>query len=454
MRRKIARVKDDDAHRMIAGTTAADIADSVRTLVDRGSLTPGDSLPSVRALAEELGVNRNTVVSAYRHLAHAGIAVSAGRGGTRIATTTRIAQEGFAADTILRDLGTGNPDPSLIPDITPALATLAGRPVLYGEAVIDPDLAAWATAWMTPDVPADMRITITGGAVDAMERLLTASLTRDDAVGLEDPCFLSSMRTVRLGGYRPVPVAMDEQGMTVAGLRNALDQGVRAVVCTPRAQNPTGISLTETRATELRAVLAEHPHVLIIEDDHHSLLADGPYRSLIGPHHQRWALVRSVSKFLGPDMCLAVAATDPETAARLATRLSPGTVWVSHLLQRLVVALVRDPDVMKAVDAAGRHYRERNAAFTARLTAIGLSVAGHDGLNLWVRLPVRSRQVAELLMRRGWLARPGDEFVLGDSDAEHHLRLTVHDLIDDEADRLTTDLAAAVSAAADTTKAG
>ena len=73
-----------------------------------------------------------------------------------------------------------------------------------------------------------------------MERLLAQALQRDDAVALEDPCFLASIHLARLGGYRAVPVPVDGEGMTVDGLRSALAQGVRAVVCTPRAQNPTG----------------------------------------------------------------------------------------------------------------------------------------------------------------------------------------------------------------------
>jgi len=67
-----------------------------------------------------------------------------------------------------------------------------------------------------------------------------------------------------------------------------------------------------------------------------------------------------------------------------------------------------------------------------------------DGLSLWVGLPRPARDVAERLMRRGWLARTGDEFALADGHGpSHHLRLTVHDLSDDEADALADDLAAA-----------
>ena len=430
----------------ITGSTAAEIADSVRGLRDRGLLRAGSVLPPVRELASTLGVNRNTAVAAYRQLAQAGLVVSRGRAGTVVAGHESVAQEGYAADTVLRDVGTGNPDPRLIPDPSPALATLAGRPVLYGEPVIDRGLDEWAHDWVAADLgDADFRITITSGAVDAVERLLAQALMRDDAVALEDPCFLASIHTVRLGGYRAVPVPVDEEGMTVDGLRAALDAGVRAVICTPRAQNPTGASLSARRAAELRTVLAAHPYVLIIEDDHFSMLSRRPYETLIGPAHRRFALVRSVSKFLGPDMCLAVAATDPETADRLAMRLSPGTTWVSHLLQRLTLAQLTDETVAARIAAASEHYAAKNDDFATRLREHGIEAAASDGLSLWVALPIAARTVAERLMRRGWLARTGDDFALDDrAEPSRHLRLTVHDLSDDDATTLVTDLVAAV----------
>jgi DNA-binding transcriptional MocR family regulator len=430
----------------ISGRSAAEIADSLRALVERGMLRPGDPLPSVRSLADRLGVNRNTVVAAYRQLTQAGVVVTRGRGGTRVADRSAVAQEGFAPDSVLRDVGTGNPDPALIPDVSRALAGVAGRPVLYGEPVIDPDLENWARDWMA-DAPAEeFSLTITSGAADAVERLLASALTREDGVALEDPCFLTSIHTVRVGGYRPVAVPVDEEGMTVAGLRAALDDGVRAVVCTPRAQNPTGASVSARRAAELRAVLAEHPYVLVIEDDHFSMLSREPFHSIIGPAHRRWALVRSVSKFLGPDMCLAVTASDAETADRLAMRLTPGTTWVSHLLQRLTLTLASDPAVLAEIERAGAHYAARNADFANRLTARGIPASSGDGLNLWVSLPVPARAVADRLMRRGWLARSGDDFALGDDGPSQRLRLTTHDLADADAEQLADDIAAAVQA--------
>ncbi|MEH3089321.1 MAG: aminotransferase class I/II-fold pyridoxal phosphate-dependent enzyme [Microbacterium arborescens] len=429
----------------ITGHTAGDIADSVRMLLERGALRADDALPPVRALAEDLGVNRNTVVAAYRLLAQAGVVVARGRGGTRIAEVSAVAAEGVAVDTVLRDVGSGNPDPALIPDPSAVLARVAGRPVLYGEPVIDRGLADWAERWFAADDPMGdaVRLTVTGGAVDAVERLLAQALTRDDAVALEDPCFLASIHTVRLAGYRALPVPVDEEGMTAAGLRSALEAGARAVVITPRAQNPTGSSLSAERAAELRDVLADHPYVLVIEDDHFSLLSTQPYRSVIGERHERWARVRSVSKFLGPDMCLAVTASDPVTAERLALRLGSGTTWVSHLLQRLAHALLTDEAAVGTVATARAHYAARNAAFAAELTRAGLPCTAGDGLSLWVEVPGTARTVADALMRRGWLARTGDEFRLTDDSPSRHLRLTIHDLDDDETALLVSDLVAA-----------
>jgi DNA-binding transcriptional MocR family regulator len=432
----------------ISGRSASEIADSLRSLIERGALGPGETLPPVRVLAASLGVNRNTVVAGYRLLASTGVIVTRGRGGTRVADLSPVAQEGFAGDSVLRDVATGNPDPELVPDPSHALASMAGRPVLYGEPVVDRELELWARAWMSDAAPdsAPLRITVTSGAADAVERLLAQALQRDDAVALEDPCFLASIHTVRLGGYRPVPVPVDDEGMTVEGLRAALAQGVRAVVCTPRAQNPSGASLSERRAADLRAVLEDHPYVLVIEDDHFSLLSREPFHSLIGPAHRRWALIRSVSKFLGPDMCLAVVASDPDTADRLAMRLTPGTTWVSHLLQRLVLSLVTDEGVMAQIARAAEHYAARNAAFAGRLTEHGVPTRAGDGLNLWVALPVPAGVVVERLMRRGWLARSGDEFMLESGPPSHRLRLTVHDLDDADAEQLAADIGAAVRA--------
>jgi GntR family transcriptional regulator len=53
--------------------TYLQILEQVKYALATGALRPGDQLPSVRALAEQLRINRNTVAKAYGELEHEGV---------------------------------------------------------------------------------------------------------------------------------------------------------------------------------------------------------------------------------------------------------------------------------------------------------------------------------------------------------------------------------------------
>jgi GntR family transcriptional regulator len=62
------------------------LQEQIRLLVHRGVLTPGDAMPTVRALAVELGINANTVARVYRELQHQGVLRLERGVGTFVAT--------------------------------------------------------------------------------------------------------------------------------------------------------------------------------------------------------------------------------------------------------------------------------------------------------------------------------------------------------------------------------
>ena len=427
----------------ITAKTAAEIAEAVRDLVDAGQLAPGASLPPVRALAEHLEVNRNTVVAAYGLLVQAGVAVTRGRAGTKIVDLQPLPQEGFSNVTGLIDIASGNPDPALLPAAGKALAQLAAdEPVLYGQPVIDPDLAKWAHGMFAQDV-GEAELTITAGSADAVQRLLADSLTIGDAVGFEQPCFLTTIQTAQAAGYRPIPMPVDAQGLTVEGLQNALNEGIRALVVTPRAHNPTGAVISAARAQDLAALLADHPHVLIIEDDHFWQVSNHSYRSIIPANHPRWALVRSVSKSLGPDLRVGLVGSDKLTASRLGSHIRSGAMWVSHLLQRLTYLLITHPDTPAQLAEAAQEYARANAQLIDALAASKISATSADGVNVWINLRHRAAPVVDALAARGWLVRDGAEFSLDSTDdAVNHIRVTIHQLTPAQRKEFVADLVA------------
>ncbi|MBD9382649.1 transcriptional regulator PtsJ [Achromobacter sp. ACM02] len=424
----------------IQGKTAAEIFDCVRGLAQSGQLPPGQALPPVRDLAVELDINRNTVAAAYKRLVTAGIALTQGRLGTIIRDQSGPGeQEGALSDSPLADLASGNPNPAWLPDLSAALAIRPYQPRLYGEPTVNAGLESYARAWFARDCPAPFEINLTHGAVDAIERLLSSHLVAGDKVAVENPCFLSSINMLRIAGLQALGVPVDAEGMQAAALEAALAKGAQAVILTPRAHNPTGCSLSEKRAKALARVLAKYPHAMVIVDDHYALLSGKEYHSVLPSGIQRWALVRSFSKTLGPDVRLAMVASDAATSRQLRLRLASGTSWVSHLLQDMVEVTLGRPEVAKQMAQARKDYAQRRKALEGALSEQGVPYAADgDGLNLWVPLDSDDQAVALALAHRGWLVRHGDAF--GVQEPVRGLRITVSAIEPGQCRKLARDI--------------
>src|SRR5947199_2513309 len=220
-------------------------------------------------------------------------------------------------------------------------------------------------------------------------------------------------------------------------LQAALASGARAAIGTPRGQIPTGAAVDRARARELRAILARAPETLVIEDDHLGALAPEPLHTTVSGR-RRWAATRSVAKALGPDLRLAILVGDPLTVARVQGRLECGPGWVSHILQRLVVALWSDPAVEALVARARRTYDERRRRLLRELAARGVAATGASGLNVWIPVDDETAAVAGLL-QRGWVVAPGEAYRLPRSAPA--VRVTIATLVPAESRRLASDLA-------------
>ena len=74
------------------------LTDNVKELILRGDMKKDDFLPSVRALARELGINLNTIQKAYNELERQGIiAALPGRGSVIVKDASDIADSGRRA---------------------------------------------------------------------------------------------------------------------------------------------------------------------------------------------------------------------------------------------------------------------------------------------------------------------------------------------------------------------
>ncbi|MET7883539.1 aminotransferase class I/II-fold pyridoxal phosphate-dependent enzyme [Streptomyces avermitilis] len=422
----------------ISGTTAKGIASSVERGVSEGALGPGAALPPVRRLADELGVSPGTVATAYKELRRRGIVVTRGRAGTVVAAAPAVAsRRPPRVPDGLRDLAGGHPDPALLPRLVPPSHLSPGARSHRST----PRLARLEDAvrdWLRPDGVPTEYVTFAHGALDLIGRLLSVELRPGDAVAMEDPGYHHLLDLVTALGLRTVPVAVDDEGVRPDALRGALRAGVRAVVCSPRAQNPYGGYFSTERRDALVEVLREEPEVLVVENDHASAVADAPLHTLTAGGLTRWVHVRTVSKFLGTDLRWAAAACDPTTLARHDGRLLLTSGWVSHLLQETVYGLMTDDGTRALVTRARETYALRRGALLQELEKHGLEGHATSGMNVWV--PVRDESaVVNGLRSYGWWVAAGARFRLV---AGPGARISVAELEPVDAARLASDFAA------------
>jgi DNA-binding transcriptional MocR family regulator len=355
------------------------------------------------------------------------VVVSRPRSGTQVAEGPPLRRPVAAVPEGARDLATGSPDLALLP----RLPALAAPQRLYGGDPVLPELAELAAAAFAADGLPPGGVSAVNGALDGIERVLAAHLAAGDVVAVEDPGWPGVFDVVRMLGLRPVGVAVDERGMRPDALAAV---AARAVVLTPRGHNPCGAAFDAERARALAAVLAAD--VLVVEDDHLGPVAGTPWHTVVGGR-ARWAAVRSLSKWLGPDLRLAVLTGDDTTLARVEGRQALGPGWVSGIVQRLAVQLWSDPAVMAGVARAGELYAERRHALADLLTL----PRPRSGINLWVPVPDEDAAVRALL-DDGWAVAAGTPYRLSGGPA---IRITTAALDTSEAPAVAAALQRAIA---------
>ncbi|WP_426573516.1 aminotransferase class I/II-fold pyridoxal phosphate-dependent enzyme [Aquihabitans sp. McL0605] len=405
---------------------AQGIAAGIGRLISSGQLPVGTRLPTVRALAQELDVSPTTVSEAWRTLAAVGAIEPRGRNGTFVRQVPtpgaghryRRVTEGpghFALD-----LSSGTPDPALLPDVGPAIARL-DRHHLTSSYLDNPVLPELEEILRDTWPFAPEAITVVDGAMDAIDRIAHAVVRLGDRVVVEHPTFPPVLDLLEQLGAEVIGVDLDDEGISLAGLKAALEQKPTMVFLQPRAQNPTGISMTAKRARAVARALAGTGAV-VLEDDHSGDIASGDLVSVGAWLPAQTLHVRSFSKSHGPDLRLAAIGGNAEVIDAVATRRLLGPGWSSRILQSVLVAMLKDTKTIKQVDAARRAYGERRAAFAGALRDHGIETLGTDGINLWV--PVDDERSAAIeLAAQGIGVAPGTPFSV--RPHPDHLRVTV-----------------------------
>ncbi len=427
------------------------IAAAVHRLIRAGRLSTGDRLPTVRDLAKELRVSPATVSEAWQALAAVGAIRARGRAGTFVQDTveptrpTRYLGIGGAPLAEGMNLSTGTPDPALLPPLKEALERVLGKSRSWTTSYLDdpviPELdALLRSSWPFPP----SRLTVVDGALDALSRVVDQIVRLGDRVVMENPGFPPLIDLLERSGAEIVPVGLDDEGITPASLQAALDSDPVAVFVQPRAQNPTGVSMSAHRCAELAAILEPH-RSLVVEDDHSGDIATGQDVSLGRHLPDRTVHIRSYSKSHGPDLRIAAVGGSADVIDPLVSRRMLGPGWTSRLIQAVLVELLTDPSAIAAVTRARSIYAMRSLAVRAGLAGEGVTSTTGDGINAWVEV-ADERAAIIALAAMGLRVSPGAPFMVTGTPS-NHIRVTTGVLDEHDADQLQHVITALAAAA-------
>jgi DNA-binding transcriptional MocR family regulator len=404
--------------------SAKGIALALSAGIDRGILRPGERLPPIRRVADDLQVAPATVSAAWSQLARAGLIETDGRRGTHIREASvgprryRRALDSRAGYRV--DLSTGLPDSRLLPDLHAAMQRVPRDDTLHSyleEPVVPALREVLERSWPN----AVEALTVVDGAMDAHSQFVAAHLTFGDRVAVEQPCFPPLLDLLEMAGVVPLGVGYDAEGPAVADVVAALDAGAKVLFFQPWGQNPSGRSLSPARALALASALDGHD-VVVVEDDSAGGTPSGPPVSLGAFLPDRTVLVRSFSKTHGPDLRLAAIGGPARVVDPMVERRYLGQGWSSRLVQSILLDLLTDPTSRRLVADAQATYAARTAAMADALAERGVDVPGRDGINVWV--PVAEQGAALLhLAAAGVRAASGGPFWIS-PPATDHIRIT------------------------------
>lgn len=398
------------------------IVDALAADIAAGRVAPETRLPTQRELADRLGTTIATVTRAYSEARRRGlVSATVGRG------------------TFVH--GAPAPPASGIPDLTinQLLATPFGGELAASASTVDPDLVAslleyqphvgherhrramarWAGLRAVPATPDE--VVVTAGAQHAMLVAL-ATLTRPgDTVLTEAFTYTGIISLARHLHLRLAPVPIDAGGIDVdAFARIAKKTGARVAYVMPTLQNPTGVTLGQTRRKALLQAAAKHD-VTLIEDDEYGVFSSTPPLAAEAP--DRVLYLAGVSKAVAPGLRVGVLRAPASLVPRLGAAVFASSVMAPPFGAEVVGRWLADGLALRVI-------AWKRAEFQARTTlarqALGLRDVPAISPHLWLSTaPLEAAEFVEQARLRGVLVSSGQSFAVGQGAPSSHVRVSL-----------------------------
>jgi 2-aminoadipate transaminase len=244
-------------------------------------------------------------------------------------------------------------------------------------------------------------ILLTSGSQQALDLIGKVFLNPGDRVAVERPTYLGALQAWNAYQAEYVGIRMDDDGMLVEDLEEALRSGPKFLYALPNFQNPSGVTLSLERRKQV-VRLADQWGVPIVEDDPYGQLRfkgehlpslavlDGQERDR-GDYAGNVIYLSTFSKTLAPGIRLGWIVAPVEVISKLVQAKQGADLHTGTFVQMVAYEVARGGFFDKHVRHIRSVYRVRRDAILAALKRYmppGVKWTNPEGgLFIWVRLP-------------------------------------------------------------------
>ena len=442
------------------------IAEQIKTQINDGRLPSRTQLPTVRQLADQLGVTRLTIQNAYGELQSDGwVEATIGR-GTFVSDMTRPRafvermipdpNQQLTADSVInnmiqiyeweaqqvtgvRSMAVASPDPRLfdahlfwncLEELRPDLIALSGYGSPQGDVQLRIEMVGLLEKRGLTVTPED--VMITSGLTHGLALVAQALCQAGDHVLVEQPTYLGFLNILKAQKLQPIGIPLDEEGPHLEALERAVVQyRPRFFYTISSFQNPTGICASPTRRKKLLEMAKRYGFMLIEDDIYAPLAYEEPAPPPIKSMDRSGSVIylTSESKVFMPGLRIGSIVAPLPLRERLLTLRRATDLCNPPLMQRALALFLRKKGMQQHLKRVLPIYRRRRDAMLWALRRyMPPEVSWTEpkgGFCCWLTMPSGHalRDVHRAALEKGLAVAPGEVF-LTQPGTHQHVRLS------------------------------
>lgn len=428
------------------------ITNKIKVLMDENIITDGEKLPPIRELAKYLGVNKDTVINAYKKLEQEGNAVQIMGSGTyaKKKEMLRSFKKDYA-DTFKR-LTSGKinhwidftgettssnffPVGNLKNVLNEVLDRDGPEALIYQDVMGYENLRSSINERFWGGNQSLENILIVSGAQQGIDIISKAIINVNDNVIIEKPTYMGALTVFKWRKANIIEVPMEDNGADLEYLEKILKKRrIKCFYMMSYFQNPTGVSYSMEKKKRLLE-LASIYDFYIIEDDYLSELIyeeDIEYCPLKKLDNEgRVIYIKSFSKIFLPGIRMGYIMTPENLRESLQISKSNTDIATSSLMQRALDVYINKGYWIEHIEYLNKEYNKRYLVMKnllqTKLEDLVTYIDPKGGLSFYLKIReninINSKELFYKLREKNTFITPGVMFFKNQKEGEGYFRI-------------------------------